>query len=63
MELTENFNRMFQAVSDVELRQNPRLKKKILKLRSLLKIFEKNEKRAERIEAGNEAKPKPVHEV
>jgi len=63
MEMTENFNRMFQAVSEVELRKNPRLKKKILKLRILLKLFDKNHRRAERMALKDETEIKPVHKV
>lgn len=63
MELTEAFGRMLGAVSETELRKNPRVKRKILRMRFLLELFEKAKKRTGRRENKDEAKTKSIHEV
>lgn len=63
MELTDAFGRMFAAVSETELRKNPRVKKKILKMRFLIELFDKAKKRTERSVSKDETKTKSIHKV
>ena len=63
MKLTESFNRMLEAISESELRQNTRIKRKILKIRFLLHLFEKIQKQAERRKIKDETEIESIHEV
>lgn len=63
MKLNENFNRMLEAISDSELRRNSRIKKKVLKIKFLLQLFEKIQKQTERRKIKDEAETKSIHEV